>query len=46
MCEKIWQLTWVLELEAEWEVEDGSKYKRLHAVAEEEVVVGSPVQVG
>ena len=46
MCKKIWQLTWVLELEAEWEVEDWSKCKRLQAAAEEEVTVESPVRVG
>ena len=45
MCEKRWELTWVLELEPEWEVEGGSKYVRLHAVTEEGVDVGSPVRV-
>ena len=36
---------WVLELEAEWEVEGGSECARLQAVTEEGVGMGSPVQV-
>ena len=43
MCEKIWELTWVLEMEAEWEMEGGRKCTRRQAVTEEGVDVGSPV---
>ena len=45
MCEKQWELAWVLGLEEEYEVEGGGEFGRLLAVAEEGVVVGSPVRV-
>ena len=43
MCKKRWELTWVLELEPEWEVKGESECKRLHAVTDEGVDVGSLV---
>ena len=46
MYEKRWELTWVLELDPEWEVKVGSECGRLHAVTEEGMDVGSPVRVG
>ena len=42
---RVRMLAWMLELEAEWEVGDGSKCERLKAVAGEEVVVASLVRV-
>ena len=45
MYEKRWELVWVLELLAEWEVEDRSKYVRPQTATEKGVVVQSPVRV-